>query len=247
VCGEIESHTTALDTEFGAGLKYTVDCKGAIGRYVYLLLPGDSRLINIKEIDIFDHCSVGCCKGTWTNPLSSNPQCTQTGDILSALHNTASGHSQHRCYHDPQHANGCTCECSNLACPSGIIVDGGPGAACGNPAASALIERIPAIAQGAERVTYAMCSNACLANTDCVQFQWHFSDQCWLYNTLRPQGSLLTTAIAANWKCGTKVDVGMTGPSCNICPSGYTAEPTITNPQDWDMAKKGCTAGSVWG
>eukprot|EP00441_Pelagodinium_beii_P045086 CAMPEP_0197619698 /NCGR_PEP_ID=MMETSP1338-20131121/683_1 /TAXON_ID=43686 ORGANISM="Pelagodinium beii, Strain RCC1491" /NCGR_SAMPLE_ID=MMETSP1338 /ASSEMBLY_ACC=CAM_ASM_000754 /LENGTH=801 /DNA_ID=CAMNT_0043188711 /DNA_START=73 /DNA_END=2475 /DNA_ORIENTATION=- len=48
----------------GEGHRYGIDCRGAVGRYVYVWLPGDRRVLNLERIEVYQE---GCRQAIFKN------------------------------------------------------------------------------------------------------------------------------------------------------------------------------------
>jgi len=92
-CGTIKE-----SNEKGSGHQYTIDCRGKVGRFVYITLPGKSRVLNLDVVEVYQE---GCRQIVYEESATGKT-CLQysdfsTTEILSSARFTLSAISSAIC------------------------------------------------------------------------------------------------------------------------------------------------------
>jgi len=156
ICGGVICTRITGSNQNGTGQTYAGDCQGRYGRYVYVQLPGPSRILDLRELRVFKASSAAsagetvlcadrssscagdvCCRGFEATGFKTYPcpsahdtfmKCQVKTKVVNALANVSRQES------DDQLEENLTLNATVAAAPEGrrifVPMDGGVGRAC---------------------------------------------------------------------------------------------------------------------
>merc|ERR1712178_206693 len=224
---------------------YTIDCRGARGRYVYVQLPGGERLLNFNEFYVFSKENSNC--KAWRclpeNPLSLTSR-------FAYMRRTSTGGVECQ-----KNGNDCVWYPTQDRC----TIARRPAAPGEGLALKKTCTRFKASIEGGKSFKFLLdgktsytvdtCEQACIKNGGCNAFT-HVSNRCWLMAIDQPLPRASTEAgktfgVCSGGCSSARSDIGRCEISEPVCSTGYSRNwaQELQNPSSLDYPGVLCYSG----